>query len=131
MAGMEGSADTGDMNNDHCPEEEDRLSLRSPMETNGRTPSDGAVKDTLGMWKRTLRESIRRVGEKSPLSSISKGSKGRPKSDTGAPKDDPEMTRLSEPPSPSEYCQDFSLKRKVLWLITINNFSLTYQYGSC
>ncbi|XP_041668894.1 exocyst complex component 3-like protein 4 isoform X2 [Cheilinus undulatus] len=52
--------------------EEDRASLKS----NGNTPRDGVVKETLGVLK-TFRRSIRKAAEKSPL-----GSKLAPKTDT-------------------------------------------------
>lgn len=73
---------------DKSPEnpEEDTVSLRS----NEETPSNGGVK--LGMLQ-SLRTSIRRVAEKSPLSSGRKGSKV-----TTA-----DESRLQVPPSPSEY----------------------------
>uniref|UniRef100_UPI003AAF94E1 exocyst complex component 3-like protein 4 n=1 Tax=Centroberyx gerrardi TaxID=166262 RepID=UPI003AAF94E1 len=72
--------------------DEDRLSIKS----GGKTP-----KEKLGMLKKTLRESLRRVGEKSPLSPTSKGSKVRRKSDTGAPNGDPGHPQAPPSPSPS------------------------------
>ncbi|XP_034091366.1 exocyst complex component 3-like protein 4 [Gymnodraco acuticeps] len=50
--------------------EEDRVSLKS----NGKTPTNGGAKESLGMLK-TLRKSIRRAAEKSPLTSGGKGLK--------------------------------------------------------
>lgn len=64
----------------------------------GKTPSNGAVKNALGMVRSTLRNSVRRAAEKSPLSSGGKGSKVTPKAD--ATGNEPG----SQPsPSPSEY----------------------------
>ncbi|XP_071368457.1 exocyst complex component 3-like protein 4 [Centroberyx affinis] len=82
MAGMEGSR----------PGDEDRLSIKS----DGKTP-----KETLGTLKKSFRESLRRVGEKSPLSPNSKGSKVRRKSDTAAPNGDPGRPQAPLSPSPS------------------------------
>ncbi|KAM6968664.1 exocyst complex component 3-like protein 4 [Tautogolabrus adspersus] len=71
--------------------DEDRVSLKS----NGKTPSDGAVKETMGVLK-TFRRSIQRAAEKSPLSSGGKGSKSTPKSDAA---DNEPWSQ--PPPSPS------------------------------
>ncbi|XP_029901166.1 exocyst complex component 3-like protein 4 [Myripristis murdjan] len=88
MAGMmEGCGDTGGMNSVQG-QEEDRVSVKS----NGKTPK-------LGTLKRSFRKSIKRMGGKSPLSSNSKGSKARRKSDTGAPNHD--SGHQHAPPSPS------------------------------
>ncbi|XP_029972565.1 exocyst complex component 3-like protein 4 [Salarias fasciatus] len=70
--------------------DEDRVSLRS----NGRTPTE--AKESLGMLQ-SLRKSLRRTAEKSPLSPRGKGSKVTPNADTsesGSP-------ALAPPPSPS------------------------------
>ncbi|CAB1331009.1 unnamed protein product [Coregonus sp. 'balchen'] len=85
--------------------EEDRSSLKSTMERNGKTQPNGPVKDKkLGMIKQ-FRESMKQVGEKSPLFSNSKGSKDRPNSDQGGHSIEPEVTSLTHqlppPPSPS------------------------------
>ncbi|KAE8290329.1 hypothetical protein D5F01_LYC12051 [Larimichthys crocea] len=71
--------------------DQDSVSLKS----NGRTPTNGATKQTLGMIQ-TLRKSIRRAAEKSPLSPGGKGSKVTPKTNT--PGDD---SSSQPPPSPS------------------------------
>ncbi|XP_019133379.2 exocyst complex component 3-like protein 4 [Larimichthys crocea] len=71
--------------------DKDSVSLKS----NGRTPTNGATKQTLGMIQ-TLRKSIRRAAEKSPLSPGGKGSKVTPKTKT--PGDD---SSSQPPPSPS------------------------------
>ncbi|XP_041703776.1 exocyst complex component 3-like protein 4 isoform X2 [Coregonus clupeaformis] len=85
--------------------EEDRSSLKSTMERNGKTQPNGPVKDKkLGMIKQ-FRESMKQVGERSPLFSNSKGSKDRPNSDQGRISIEPEVTSLTHqlppPPSPS------------------------------
>lgn len=74
--------------------DEDSVSLKS----DGKTASDGAVKETLGMLRSTFRNSIRRVAEKSPLSSGGKGSKVTPKADASGNESGPQLS-----PSPSEY----------------------------
>ncbi|XP_041710918.1 exocyst complex component 3 isoform X1 [Coregonus clupeaformis] len=84
--------------------EGDGSSLKSTMERNGKTQPDGLVKEKkLGMIKQ-FRESIKRVGERSPLASNSKGSKDRSNSDQGGHGIDPEVTspthQLPPPPSP-------------------------------
>ncbi|XP_056152070.1 exocyst complex component 3-like protein 4 isoform X2 [Lampris incognitus] len=96
MAGMEESGDGDGMNSVHCP---DGPRVKSPAGSGAKMQSD--VKETIGMLKKTFRESIRRVGEKSPLSSNSKRSKVSPKCDMGSHSDDPGPTRLQAPPSPS------------------------------
>ncbi len=73
--------------------DEDRVSLRS----NGKTMTDGAEKETLGVLQ-TFRQSIRRVAEKSPLSSGGKGSKVTPKADASGSESGSPL-----PLSPSEY----------------------------
>uniref|UniRef100_UPI0037E9288A exocyst complex component 3-like protein 4 isoform X2 n=1 Tax=Semicossyphus pulcher TaxID=241346 RepID=UPI0037E9288A len=70
--------------------DEDRVSLKS----NGKTPSDGAVKESLGMMQ-SLRRSIRRAAEKSPLSSGGKGLKVTPKADNEAGSNPPPSPSLS------------------------------------
>ncbi|KAM4625531.1 exocyst complex component 3-like protein 4 isoform 1-T3 [Polymixia lowei] len=85
MASMEESADTEGVNS---VQDDDRVSVKSSAESNGKTQSNGAVKEKPGMLK-TFRDSIRRAGVKSPLSPNSKGSKVTPVSDTGKPNDDP------------------------------------------
>ncbi|KAM9433523.1 exocyst complex component 3-like protein 4 [Salvelinus alpinus] len=84
---------------------EDGSSLKSTMERNRKTQPDGPVKEKkLGMMKQ-FRESMKRVGERSPLASNSKGSKDRPYSDQGGDSIDPEVTSLTHqlppPHSPS------------------------------
>ncbi|XP_038865557.1 exocyst complex component 3-like isoform X4 [Salvelinus namaycush] len=84
---------------------EDGSSLKSTMERNRKTQPDGSVKEKkLGMMKQ-FRESMKRVGERSPLASNSKGSKDRPYSDQGGDSIDPEVTSLTHqlppPHSPS------------------------------
>ncbi|XP_031684721.1 exocyst complex component 3-like isoform X2 [Oncorhynchus kisutch] len=82
---------------------EDGSSLKSTMERNGKTQPDGPVKEKkLGMMKQ-FRESMKRVGERSPLASNSKGSKDRPYSDQGGDSIDPEVTSLTHqlPPTHS------------------------------
>lgn len=74
--------------------DEDGMSLKS----DGQTASNGAVKETLGMLRSTLRNSIRRVAEKSPLSSGGKGSKVTAKADASGNESGPQLS-----PSPSEY----------------------------
>ncbi|XP_060918524.1 exocyst complex component 3-like protein 4 [Labrus mixtus] len=71
--------------------DEDRVSLKS----NGKTPSDGAVKETMGMLQ-TFRKSIRRAAEKSPMLSGGKGSKSTPRSDAAD-----NESWSPPPPSPS------------------------------
>ncbi|XP_059209239.1 exocyst complex component 3-like protein 4 [Centropristis striata] len=70
--------------------DEDRVSIKSNGRTasNGKTPSIGGMKDTLG---KSFRNSMRRVKEMSPLSSGGKGSKVTTGNDSG----------LQPPPSPS------------------------------
>lgn len=75
--------------------DEDRVSLKS----GGKTPTNGAVKETLGMFRSTLRNSIQRVAEKSPLSPRGKGSKVTPKAGAAG-----NESGSQPPPSPSEYC---------------------------
>lgn len=70
------------------PTDEDRVSMKS----NGKTPTNGGVKETLGMLQ-SFRNSIRRAAEKSPLSPGSKGSKVKTGNESGS----------QPPPSPSEY----------------------------
>ncbi|XP_045572795.1 exocyst complex component 3-like protein 4 isoform X3 [Salmo salar] len=75
---------------------EDRSSLISTMERNGKTQPDSPVKEKkLGMMKQ--------VGERSPLASNSNGSKDRPYSDQGGDSIDPEVTSLTHqlPPTHS------------------------------
>nr|XP_046165486.1 exocyst complex component 3-like protein 4 isoform X1 [Oncorhynchus gorbuscha]XP_046165487.1 exocyst complex component 3-like protein 4 isoform X1 [Oncorhynchus gorbuscha]XP_046165490.1 exocyst complex component 3-like protein 4 isoform X1 [Oncorhynchus gorbuscha] len=82
---------------------EDGPSLKSTMERNGKTQPDSPVKEKkLGMMKQ-FRESMKRVGERSPLASNSKGSKDRPYSDQGGDSIDPEVTSLTHqlPPTHS------------------------------
>lgn len=93
--------------------EGDRSSLKSTMERNVKTQPDGPVKEKkLGMMKQ-FRESIKRVGERSPLASNSNGSKDRPYSDQGGDSIDPEVTSLTHqlPPthSPSKFYSGLSL----------------------
>lgn len=85
---------------------EDRSSLISTMERNGKTQPDSPVKEKkLGMMKQ--------VGERSPLASNSNGSKDRPYSDQGGDSIDPEVTSLTHqlPPthSPSKFYSGLSL----------------------
>ena len=68
--------------------EEDRVSLKS----NGKTPTNGGTKESLGVFK-TLKKSIWWPAEKSPLTSGGKGSKVTTGNESGS------LT----PQSPSEY----------------------------
>ncbi|XP_070698445.1 exocyst complex component 3-like protein 4 [Pempheris klunzingeri] len=73
--------------------DEDRVSLKST----GKTPTHGAVKETLGMIQ-TLRKSFRRATEKSPLASGGKGSKVTPETEA----DSTELgSQTPRSPSPS------------------------------
>lgn len=71
--------------------DEDRVSLKS----DGKTPT------TLGMLHSTLRNSIKRVAERSPLSPGGKGSKVTPKAGAAG-----NESGSQPPPSPSEYRHD-------------------------
>lgn len=93
--------------------EGDRSSLKSTMERNVKTQPDGPVKEKkLGMMKQ-FRESIKRVGERSPLASNSKDSKDKSNSEQGGHGIDPEVTspthQLPPPPSPCKFSSDLSL----------------------
>ncbi|XP_055719351.1 exocyst complex component 3-like protein 4 [Salvelinus fontinalis] len=96
----------GDMEEvNEAPGLDDGSSLKSTMERNRKTQPVGPVKEKkLGMMKQ-LRESMKRVGERSPLASNNKGSKDRPYSDQGGDSIDPEVTSLTHqlppPHSPS------------------------------
>lgn len=79
----------------------DRASFRSNGSIKGdekTSTDDGGVK--VGMMQ-TLRKSLRRAAEKSPLSPGVKGSKVTPKSDTAGNESDSAASPL--PKSPSEY----------------------------
>lgn len=85
---------------------EDRSSLISTMERNGKTQPDSPVKEKkLGMMKQ--------VGERSPLASNSKDSKDKSNSEQGGHGIDPEVTspthQLPPPPSPCKFSSDLSL----------------------
>ncbi|XP_070776536.1 exocyst complex component 3-like protein 4 [Enoplosus armatus] len=75
--------------------EEDRVSLRS----NGKTPTNGAAKGTLGVIQ-TFRQSIRRAAEKSPLSSGGKGSKVKDTEPGSRPPPSPSLSAGSPVTSP-------------------------------
>ena len=83
--------------------DEDTASLHSmgvmeSLEGNGKTPTDGGVKQPLGVMQ-SFRRSLRRAAEKSPLSP-GKGSKVTRKDDTAG-----NESGSQPPPSPSEYRQ--------------------------
>ncbi|XP_038823767.1 exocyst complex component 3-like protein 4 isoform X2 [Salvelinus namaycush] len=103
---MAGIGEPGDMEevNEAQGLEGDRSSLKSTMERNVKTQPDGPVKEKkLGMMKQ-FRESIKRVGERSPLASNSQESKDKSNSEQGGHGIDPEVTspthQLPPPPSP-------------------------------
>ncbi|KAF3845105.1 hypothetical protein F7725_008268 [Dissostichus mawsoni] len=70
--------------------EEDRVSLKS----NGKTPTNGGTKESLGMFK-TLRKNLRRAAEKSPLTSGGKGLKVTTGNESGSLT--PQSPSLSSP----------------------------------
>ncbi|XP_055721043.1 exocyst complex component 3-like protein 4 isoform X2 [Salvelinus fontinalis] len=103
---MAGIGEPGDMEevNEAQGLEGDRSSLKSTMERNVKTQPDGPVKEKkLGMMKQ-FRESIKRVGERSPLASNSQESRDKSNSEQGGHGIDPEVTspthQLPPPPSP-------------------------------
>lgn len=73
--------------------DEDRMSLKS----NGRTPTKDDAKATLGLFN-SLRRSVRRAVEKSPLSAVAKGSKVISRADSASS----ESSCSPVPLSPSE-----------------------------
>lgn len=75
--------------------DEDRVSLKS----NGKTPTKDAVKGTLNKLQ-SFRKSVKRAVEKSPLSSVGKGSKVTSKADSDG--NDLGSPHSSAPSSPSE-----------------------------
>uniref|UniRef100_A0A4W5QDZ5 Exocyst complex component 3-like protein 4 n=1 Tax=Hucho hucho TaxID=62062 RepID=A0A4W5QDZ5_9TELE len=82
---------------------EDGSSLKSTMERNGKTQPDSPVKEKKLWMMEQFMESVKRVGERSPLASNSKGSKDRPYSDQEGDSIDPEVTSLTNqlPPTHS------------------------------
>ncbi|KAL0969010.1 hypothetical protein UPYG_G00221530 [Umbra pygmaea] len=103
MAGIEEAGDMAEMNNTQALElDMDGSSLKSPSERNGNSQSEGLVKEKKPGMIKQLKESIRRVGERSPLASSSKGSSDKPDSIEERHSIDPEVSSLTHPlPTPA------------------------------